>query len=180
MSMEATESTTEPTTEAETTGTSAGQARAAGSPLRKLTDEQELELTRLYSGGETSVPQLARRFGVGESSVYRIVQKHGAALRGRRPEAGAAPKAGAAGPGGRSAAGSRAGQVRGGSGAGRQQRSAAPTAADTGAGTPAGGVRRFRVVFVAEVVVEAATIREAIAKAEGLGATDVTSVSQLE
>src|SRR5215204_5907541 len=57
--------------------------RAGRSPLRKLSDEQELELTRLYSQTETPVPEIATRFNVGESSVYRISQRHGAKLRSR-------------------------------------------------------------------------------------------------
>ena len=57
--------------------------RRGRSPLRKLTDEQELELTRLYSDTQTAVPEIARRFEVGESSVYRIAQRHGASLRTR-------------------------------------------------------------------------------------------------
>jgi len=55
--------------------------RGGRSPLRKLSDEQELELTRLYSQTETPVPEIATRFNVGESSVYRISQRHGAKLR---------------------------------------------------------------------------------------------------
>src|SRR3954453_13406809 len=35
-------------------------------PLRRLSDEQEKELPRLYSETDTPVPQIASRFGVGE------------------------------------------------------------------------------------------------------------------
>ena len=61
-----------------------------------------------------------------------------------------------------------------------QEDGARPGTAQTSAEAPAGGVRQFRVAFVAEMVVEAESIREAIAKAEGLGATDVTSVVRVE
>jgi transposase-like protein len=50
---------------------------------RKLTESQELEVTRLYAETDTPVPEIAERFGIGESSVYRVAQRHGAALRGR-------------------------------------------------------------------------------------------------
>jgi transposase-like protein len=54
-------------------------------PRRKLSDQQEREVTRLYSETETPVSEISKRFGIGESSVYRVVQRHGAALRGRGP-----------------------------------------------------------------------------------------------
>src|ERR1700738_1807718 len=75
---------------------------AAGT-RRKLTDQQEREVTRLYSETETPVSEISKRFGIGESSVYRVAQRHGAALRGRtatsssagpRPEAPAKQPAG--------------------------------------------------------------------------------------
>ncbi|HLZ29434.1 MAG TPA: helix-turn-helix domain-containing protein [Chloroflexota bacterium] len=50
---------------------------------RKLNDAQEREVTRLYAATETPVSEISKRFGIGESSVYRVAQRHGAALRGR-------------------------------------------------------------------------------------------------
>jgi transposase-like protein len=50
---------------------------------RKLSDAQEREVTRLYAATETPVSEISKRFGIGESSVYRVAQRHGAALRGR-------------------------------------------------------------------------------------------------
>src|SRR5215204_3176857 len=87
-------STEQPSDSTATTPT----GRGGPSPLRKLTEEQELELTRLYSQTETPVPEIASRFNVGESSVYRISQRHGASLRSRgsepRPRRTAAAKSG--------------------------------------------------------------------------------------
>src|SRR5712692_1463825 len=50
---------------------------------RKLNDQQEREVTRLYAETDTPVSEISKRFGIGESSVYRVAQRHGAALRGR-------------------------------------------------------------------------------------------------
>jgi transposase-like protein len=54
-------------------------------PLRKLSDEQERELTRLYAEGTMPAREIARRFGIAESSIYRIAQRHGARPRGGPP-----------------------------------------------------------------------------------------------
>src|SRR5713101_7783140 len=72
-------------------------------PRRKLSDQQEREVTRLYAETETPVSEISKRFGIGESSVYRVAQRHGAALRGRTTTASASrPAARAAtGAGGR-------------------------------------------------------------------------------
>src|SRR5713226_9895237 len=50
-------------------------------PLRKLTDEQEREVTRLYAESLTSLVEIGQRFGIGQTSVARIAQRHGAQLR---------------------------------------------------------------------------------------------------
>src|SRR6202171_2613061 len=62
-----------------------GEAQGAGGTTtrRKLNDSQEREVTRLYAETETPVSEISKRFGIGESSVYRVAQRHGAALRGR-------------------------------------------------------------------------------------------------
>jgi hypothetical protein len=259
------------------------------SPLRKLSDEQELELTRLYSESEVPVPDIASRFGVGESSVYRISQRHGAKLRGTRGagESGAsggssssgATDSGDSGSTGRRGRGRRASGATQPAARGRRRQAAGAAATDTssssttstpgatggrrrGAGASSGattgarrgrrpaassggatatgarrgraaasaasstatGARRgrgaaasggaagrraaigragrgagagrtgraggasatsassgrFRVGFVGEAVVEARTMQEAIAKAEAMGATDITSVARVE
>ncbi len=193
-----------PVGETDTTSDPARQRRTSGSPLRKLTDEQEVELTRLYNETDTPVSELASRFGIGESSVYRMVQKHGASLRGGRTTGAAAtPKAEAGGastqavttpatPGSqwnRPSAGAAAnrGTIRRRTSRG-DARHTAPVAGATSRSSAAvqppaeaaqaGELRRFRIAFLAETVVEAETIRDAITKAEALGASDITSVSR--
>src|SRR5438128_9620563 len=66
------------------TRSSAGSDSAGGTGTRrKLSEDQEREVTRLYAETETPVSEISKRFGIGESSVYRVAQRHGAALRGR-------------------------------------------------------------------------------------------------
>ena len=59
------------------------QTDGASTTRRKLSDEQEREVTRLYAETETPVSEISKRLGIGESSVYRVAQRRGAALRGR-------------------------------------------------------------------------------------------------
>src|SRR2546423_500886 len=79
-------------------GSSGGaQSDGASTTRRKLSDAQEREVTRLYAETETPVSEISKRFGIGESSVYRVAQRHGAALRGRtgapaKPRAPRAPR----------------------------------------------------------------------------------------
>src|SRR5438067_13897468 len=103
----------------ETEARSQGGAEARGSSdgatgsRRKLTEEQEREVTRLYAETETPVSEISKRFGIGESSVYRVAQRHGASLRGRT-STGAAGGA-ASGGGGRGSGGGRRRRPRTGS-----------------------------------------------------------------
>ena len=88
-------------TETETAEPRSGAEGATGS-RRKLTEEQEREVTRLYAETETPVSEISQRFGIGESSVYRVAQRHGASLRGRTSTGAAtssAPVPGATGTG---------------------------------------------------------------------------------
>src|SRR5579859_4651004 len=100
--------------------TSAAAGNGAKGTRRKLNDAQEREVTRLYASTETPVSEISKRFGIGESSVYRVAQRHGAALRGRtatttksasRPaaKAGAAKTAASGAPGTRRGRGRAAG-----------------------------------------------------------------------
>ena len=59
------------------TRSQAGEAEGSTGSRRKLTEEQEREVTRLYAETETPVSEISKRFGIGESSVYRVAQRHG-------------------------------------------------------------------------------------------------------
>jgi transposase-like protein len=112
---------------------------------RKLNDQQEREVTRLYAETETPVSEISKRFGIGESSVYRVAQRHGAALRGRTATSSEGPRparaTAAAAPGATTGRGTR-GRRR------AANTSAASTAAKTTgaasrpAGTPSTNGRR--------------------------------------
>src|SRR3981189_2359747 len=64
-------------------GSAATQNEGGATTRRKLSDQQEREVTRLYAETETPVSEISKRYGIGESSVYRVAQRHGAKLRGR-------------------------------------------------------------------------------------------------
>lgn len=187
----------EPSPTSDETILAEADARPAGvfPPPRKLTDEQERELTRLYAETRTPLADIARRFSVSEVSVSRIAQRNGAARRRRGPGRGRAPETTPAEPGGngrrrqRRAAGAEPGATR--------RRRAAPAsdvpAAFHGASLPVAAVlepapqaagngahRRFRIRFFAERVVDAEDMRSAISQAEALGATDITGIAQEE
>ena len=75
-------------TETETSAEPRSAGEGATGSRRKLTEDQEREVTRLYSETETPVSEISKRFGIGESSVYRVAQRHGASLRGRTATGG--------------------------------------------------------------------------------------------
>ena len=118
-------------TESETAAEARGGSDGATGSRRKLTEDQEREVTRLYAETETPVSEISKRFGIGESSVYRVAQRHGASLRGRT-STGAAAATRTAAPGGTGRRGRRAGSGAAG---------AATTPAATGA-TPGRRGRR--------------------------------------
>src|SRR5690242_21558029 len=93
--METTDTPRAKTTESADGESSRGaQGDGARGTRRKLDDEQEREVTRLYAETETPVSEISKRFGIGESSVYRVAQRHGASLRGRTSTSGAGGSSG--------------------------------------------------------------------------------------
>jgi len=134
------------------------EARRSPPTRRKLSDEQEGEVTRLYAMTPMPVSEIARMFGIAESSVYRVAQRRGAVLRGRQtpsgPPSAKSPVAGA--PTERGLSGTRARlQVR------------------------RAKLGRFRIRFLAERVVQARDIQDALRQAESLDAIEVTGVTLL-
>jgi transposase-like protein len=163
---------------------------------RSLSPEQQREVARLYAETSTPTSEIRKRFGIGESSLYRIVQRAGVPLRGRAaasppPEAAGAPAAAngrrrsatpagaqaAAGPPRGGAAAAPAGPSRRGGQRGPARR--ATPAASGGASAAGAGTRaQFRVEFQAERVIQARDIRDALRQAEALGAIEVTAVTR--
>ncbi len=156
-----------------------GQAQRSSHSRRRLSDSQQLELTRLYADTDTPVPEISRRFGIAETSVYRVVQRQGVQPRSTTTmPAPALPRAAAVVTDrGRSAAtGSRADAA--GASSDRRAvatRRVASDGATVGSHTT-GALRRFRVSFVGVRVIEASNMRDALRQAEALGATDVTDI----
>ena len=80
--MTTTTTATEPSTEHDQApSTPAPIAAKRVFPTRKLSDEQELEVTRLYAETATPLGEIGQRFGISQTSAARIAQRRGAALR---------------------------------------------------------------------------------------------------
>src|SRR5919199_4452113 len=146
-------------------------ASASGGTRRRLTSEQQREIARLYSETGTPTAEIRERFGIGESSLYRVLQKHGVSLRGRATS----PADGAASGTLTTAVGSRS---RGRPRRGASVASHVPGASKTAA-TQAGGRLQFRVRFEGHRVFDARDLRDALRQAEALGATDIVEVTRL-
>ena len=129
---------------------------------RNLTETQKAELGRLYAETTTPLSEIKSRFGIAESSLYRLLQQRGIALRGRRARSETAPAA----PETRVTR--RRGRRALGTGAVRRQ------------ATPrVNGLARYRVSFVGVQVVEAVDILDAIRQAQKLGATEVMQIERV-
>ena len=144
-------------------------------------------MTPLYGDTTMPVSEIARKFGIGESSVYHLAQRHGAART--RPGAHAATSAAKPPETWSTAAvaGARARERPRGASAWE----AAPTAALAQQEFGPSGARarlrlrgatlgRFRVRFLTERVVQARDIRDALRKAEAFKAIEVTAVMHEE
>jgi hypothetical protein len=173
------------------------KATKGGVPsTRKLTEAQEQEVTRLYAKTTTPVAQIARSFKIGESSVYRVAQRHGASLRGKTttPKRGSSMPKASTGTRRRSVKTTRArsnGTIAAASartasrttrGATKHRAAASSKRSTTTSAVarvqPMNGQQRFRIRFLAERVIGATSLADALRKAKTLGATDVTSVTR--
>ncbi len=188
--------------------TRASGARSNGSRRRRLNQDEEREIARLYAETSTPTSEIRERFRIGDSSLYRVVQRRGLALRGRtasstsstqrrlpRAHAPAARRRRSSTANGAPLAVSqprslpataevRPSQRMDGRSSRRAMRRTSVTVATTSpakraASQTGGGARhRFRIRFEAESVFEAKDIQDALRKAESLGATEVTAISR--
>jgi transposase-like protein len=166
---------------------------------RRLSNAEAIEIARLY--GETSTPtsEIRQRFGIGDSSLYRIVQRQGIALRGRiapaaqpttqRAQTPAARRPRSPSPTQAQKAASRTGsntappatRVNGRTGVRRAPGTKKTTAPSEAAASGTGDNRRpFRILFRAERVVQATDMADALRQVESLGAIEITAVARLE
>jgi hypothetical protein len=183
----------------------AGGARTRGSRRPKVSLDEEREVARLYADASMPTSEIRARFGIGESSLYRIIQRQGAPLRGHSSAATAAQPA--PGPKTRRKRASSAGRrapapltstvptaavaepasatvpaARGRS-ARRRLVAQPPMPASPVAITQAQASRtgrRFRIRYAGERVFEAQSIQDALRQAESLGATDILSVARAD
>jgi len=182
----------------------ANTTRQARSRRRRLSQDEERAIARLYAETSTPTADIRERFGIGESSLYRVVQRHGVALRGRtgsstqskppRTTASAARRRSSS-PSGAEPADSRSPATAGTaalrtSSRTREKPTRGPAQrASATPGTPSlvgpasartGGAarQRFRIRFQAESVFEANDLRDALRQAESLGAVEITSIAR--
>jgi len=185
----------------------ASATRPAGSRRRRLSPDEERDIARLYADTSMTTSEIRERFGIGESSLYRVVQRHGVGLRGRSVSSAKStlPRARVPAAQGRrssTASGAKPAVSRSSSrpipievrvrprvvkqSAGGPARRAVATGGTTSLArlassrTGGGAQQRFRIQFQGESVVEATDIRDALRQAELLGATEITAVARVE
>jgi transposase-like protein len=169
---------------------------------RRLSTDEALEIARLYGETNTPTSEIRERFGIGDSSLYRIVQRQGIALRGRtassvrpntqraqtspaRRSRSSSPKQAqtpASQPSGNTAPhGPRmTGRTRG-AGVRRPSGIAKTTAPSRSVASQTGGKRgQFRILFMVERIVQATDMADALQQAESLGAIEITAVTRQE
>jgi len=144
-----------------------------GNPVRSrranLTPDEQRDIVRLYSDENASPAELRTRFGIGDSTLYRLLQKQGVTLRGRSDSA----------PHGRQAEGSvAAGQGPSRRGGPRSGSGKAPLTLRAGHRSTNGVPFQFRVTYSAVQTLQATDIRDALHQSETLGATDVLEIER--
>jgi transposase-like protein len=160
----------------------------------KVSPEDAREIARLYADTTISTAEIRARFGIGESSLYRVVQQQGTPLRGRMaatktPAAPSTKKGGKRVPAAARQATTtarRAGDEGAGTNAQGRHRRPAPratngqhrTSAVMAVAQPSSTGARFRIRFHGERVFVAQTIQDALRQAESLGATEITGVTR--
>ena len=163
-----------------------------------LSEDQKREITRLYSETSTLLPEIRQRFGIGDSSLYRLIQQYGGKLRGRTRRstpASAPPSGGRRAPRAPRAARSTGAPAAAQSPTPSTSRTPSPARASRSAGstsraarsprtssaaTPASGRAQFRVSFVGVRTVTASNIQDAVRQAAAFGATEITGVVRQE
>jgi len=106
----------------------------------------------MYTDATVSTADIRERYGIGDSSLYRLLQRHGVALRGRRAERQPV----------------------------RPRKTASTSDGRLTGRSNDGTARAFRVSFTAVRLVEAATALDALRQVESLGATDILEISRAE
>jgi hypothetical protein len=147
-------------------------SRGAGRRSR-LTLNQQREIARVYAETTATTAEIRQQFGVGESSLYRLLQKQGVPLRRQAVEA-AGSKAVRSERNGinEPAVRTRMSISRAGSSALRAR------AARTDARKSNRAAGQFRIEFRAERVYEAADVRDALRQAEASDTVDIVEITR--
>jgi transposase-like protein len=162
------------------------KVKPGGSRRRRLSTDEGREIARLYAETNTLTSDIRARFGIGESSLYRILQRQGIPLRGRTSSSKAQVLQAAQVKNARrsrsSNSGQRAASAPRSTAATKTRRASvtSPRTPSTGsaAAQPGRGRQRYRIRFQGERVVEAQDIRDALRQAELLGAIEITVVAR--
>jgi transposase-like protein len=182
-------SVVEPVEDVSTEGaheTQGSRVKAGGSRRRRLSADEGREIARLYAESNTLTSDICERFGIGESSLYRILQRRGIPLRGRtsssKPQVPQPAQVQHARRSGSSNNGRRAASPPHSTPATNTRRASVaspPTPSTRSAASQPGRARqRYRIRFQGERVVEAQDIRDALRQADLLGAIEITAVAR--
>jgi transposase-like protein len=194
-------SVVEPTEDTSVESARQSGARLNGSRRRRLSKDEVRDIARLYAETSTPASEIRERFGIGDSSLYRVVQRHGLTLRGRSasstqsntPRAQSSTTRGGPSTASKAQADvspprATAASIEVGARPRRHGRSSrgtthrapvtdAMTSRAEHAGSRIGGGRhRFQIRFRGESVFDAMDVRDALRQAESLGATEITAV----
>ena len=146
---------------------------------RNLSEQQKRELVRLYSETTTALPEIKSRFGIAESSLYRLLQQRGVAVRGRVGRTAAAPAPSAPSTNGKRAVGRPAKPQS----AGRKRvagRRRGPAMVPVAVARAAGAAGSYLVSYAATQVVTAENVLDALRQVQGLGATEILQIQRAD
>jgi Helix-turn-helix domain of resolvase len=135
----------------------------------RLTAGEQDEILRLYQNASVSAADIRERFGIGDSTLYRLLAQKGVSPRRRTGprRRGQQPRdAATATRGRRSRSAPRT----------RSRTASVTSSVRVASRTPNGAMQAFRVSFLAVRVVEAESALIALRQVENQGATDVTEV----
>jgi transposase-like protein len=187
-------------------GVLASASRPDGRRRRRVNKDEAREIGRLYAETSTPTSEIRERFGIGDSSLYRIVQQQGVPLRGRTAARSQSQSLQARTPSLPRRRSSSADQAKhaisrprptkartaaratrrvDGRSPRRPGRRAPVTAKTTSLARPVvlrtGNDRhQFRIVFLGERVVRATGVHDALRQAESFGAVEITAVSRVD
>jgi transposase-like protein len=127
----------------------------------RLTPQEHRQIVGLYGGPHVSNAEIRQRFAITDTSLYRLLQKHGTPLLGR-------------GTSHTSGAGNRLRRNRaraGTAGRGRARKATSVIASPDGQAT-----QEFRIEFPADRIVVADSVHDAFQQAMRARATEVTAI----